>query len=472
MIETLPLVIADGAELRPVVYAMNDAARGSRIALGMTIASAKVLQHELIVVPRNTTKELRTLKRIANALLLFTPSVSIEEDINRAGIALEISGSLVLFGGLDSLVNRVQSCIRQMDYQVSYGIAPNPMAASLFARDAENAKDAQPVRRCLTQSELRDMLSPISVSRFAWSNNVFRSLATLGLTVIADVLRQPYAGLRKRFGDNFVRDLDLALGHTHEVRKFYAPPETFESHLDFLFEIKEADRLLQSVEELLIEFEGFLRARGAGVTEIRLELKQGRSRSQYFEFHTRTPVRKAAHWLRLVSDRIEIYELEYPVIEISLFANRIVSLRAENDSLLPLEKGTSSDWFGLLDRLASRLGEKNVYRITSIDDHRPELAWRSGSDETRSSKSRSLTQKRRPTWLLCAPKSLIEMEGRPQYNGPLSLLAGPERIDTGWWDNKPVARDYFVAINPHQEVCWVFRDYRRGKRWYLHGFFS
>jgi hypothetical protein len=35
---------------------------------------------------------------------------------------------------------------------------------------------------------------------------------------------------------------------------------------------------------------------------------------------------------------------------------------------------------------------------------------------------------------------------RPWLDGPLALGAGCERIDTGWWDGQPVARDYYVAV--------------------------
>ncbi len=463
-----PLVVADGPESRPTVYALNRSARDAGIAIGMTIASAKVLQHDLIVAPRDTTKELRALKRIANSLLQFTPSVAIEKEIDRASIAIEISGSLTLFGGLDAILLRIQHGIRRMNYRARFGVATNPLAATLFARSSKSSEQAL---RCLAQEAIEAKLAPLSVQHFAWSNETFRALHTLGLSTIGDVLRQPYAGLQKRFGDVFVADLDRALGRVSDLREFYVPPETFESRLDFLFEIKDTDRLLPPIEELLIELEGFLRGRGAGVTEIRIELKQGRSRSQSFDFQSRAPVRSAAHWLRMVSDRIETYELQEPVIEIALFAHRIVVLQEENESLLPQEKGTSSDWHTLLDRLSSRLGEQSVYRIATIDDHRPELAWRAAHDDSMKDK-RSLSQKARPTWLLREPKSLVEMEGAPQYHGALTLLAGPERIDTGWWDNKPVARDYFVAMNAQREVCWVFRDYRQGRRWYLHGFFS
>jgi protein ImuB len=468
LIEALPLVVSDGPEQRPIVYAINRAAFECGIRIGMTLASAKVLHHDLVVLPRDTVRELRALKRIANFMSQFTPSVAIETHIDRAEIALEISASLTLFGGFDALLTRVREGVHAMRYVARYGAAPNPLAASLLARAAKRGDD---VRVCSSIEALHDTLASVSVKHFAWPNETFRALDTLGLATVGDVLRQPYAGLQKRFGDSFVLDLDRALGRASDVRRFYEPPDTFSSQIDFCFEIKDSDRLLAPIGELLVELEGFLRARGAGVNRIALELKQGRSRSQHFEFQSRAPVREATHWLRLVRDRIETYELEDPVIEIVLRADRIVPLLEENASLLPQEKGTRSDWFTLLDRLASRLGEKQVYRIEAIDDHRPELAWRSERDEASKAQAFRLS-KARPTWLLREPKSLIEMEGRPQYNGTLTLLAGPERIDTGWWDNKPVARDYFVASNPQHEICWVFRDYRQGKRWYLHGFFS
>ena len=52
------------------------------------------------------------------------------------------------------------------------------------------------------------------------------------------------------------------------------------------------------------------------------------------------------------------------------------------------------------------------------------------------------------------------------------MIAGPERIQSGWWDNKPVDRDYFVARNPLGETCWVYRELDAARRWYLHGVFG
>ncbi|TAG77272.1 MAG: DNA polymerase Y family protein [Burkholderiales bacterium] len=468
LLASLPLAISDGPEQRQVVCAINRAAFDCGIRIDMTLASAKVLHHDLVVLSRDTVRELRALKRIASFLLQFTPSVAIETDTDRAEIALEISASLTLFGGFDALLARVHQGMRAMRYVARYGAAPTPLAASLLARTSKRSND---VRICASAEALHDTLASISVKHFAWPQETFRSLDTLGLTTVGDVMRQPYAGLRKRFSDSLVHDLDRALGRANDVRRFYELPDTFASQIDFCFEIKDSARLLIPIGELLNELEDFLRARGAGTDEIKIELKQGRSRAQQFEFRSRSALRHAQHWHRLVRDRLETHELMEPVIEIALRTHRIIPLIEESESLLPNEKGTRSDWIALLDRLSSKVGEKNVYRVVVNDDHRPELAWRSESDESERAKQFRLG-KIRPTWLLREPKSLIEMQGRPQYNGELILLAGPERIDTGWWDNSPVARDYFVASNPLHEVCWIFRDYRQGKRWYLHGFFS
>ena len=82
----------------------------------------------------------------------------------------------------------------------------------------------------------------------------------------------------------------------------------------------------------------------------------------------------------------------------------------------------------------------------------------------------------RPLWLLASPENLSEIAGRPHRRGqPLELLAGPERLETGWWDAAEpgavgdVRRDYFVARSPAAEWLWVYRD---GAGWHVQGVFA
>jgi protein ImuB len=67
----------------------------------------------------------------------------------------------------------------------------------------------------------------------------------------------------------------------------------------------------------------------------------------------------------------------------------------------------------------------------------------------------------RPVWLLQEPLPLSKPD----------ILQGPERIESGWWDGKGVARDYYIARRHHGAKLWVFQE-RHSKRWYLHGVFA
>jgi protein ImuB len=87
----------------------------------------------------------------------------------------------------------------------------------------------------------------------------------------------------------------------------------------------------------------------------------------------------------------------------------------------------------------------------------------------------------RPLWLLAEPQALeTDEDGRfPRYEGALAIEEGPERIESGWWDGKDVARDYYVARDPVGVRLWIYRERGRSSRssrsghgWFLHGVFG
>jgi protein ImuB len=74
-----------------------------------------------------------------------------------------------------------------------------------------------------------------------------------------------------------------------------------------------------------------------------------------------------------------------------------------------------------------------------------------------------------PTWLLRQPLLLPMRHNRPQYQGALRLLAGPQRLEAGWWGpgqqlgegesaTDLAARDYFIAHSPQAGLVWVYRE--------------
>ena len=136
-----------------------------------------------------------------------------------------------------------------------------------------------------------------------------------------------------------------------------------------------------------------------------------------------------------------------------------------------------------------------------------------------------------PTWLLAPPLKLPVRHGTPQCaqdGGPLTLLAGPQRVEAGWWAGgrsggragqsrgesaraggagdrtgskgagdgaSPAAlcalRDYFLARSEQMGLLWIYRERLGGQAeagqsapsradaggdqnadWYLHGLFA
>jgi protein ImuB len=115
--------------------------------------------------------------------------------------------------------------------------------------------------------------------------------------------------------------------------------------------------------------------------------------------------------------------------------------------------------------------------VTTVADHRPQQAWAprnllAGTPEEEAALPAAGKGCKRPLWMLPEPALLHAEKGCPLHLGPLRLIDGPERLETGWWDDDGIARDYYTAVNPRGMRLWVFRDRNPHADWYLHGFFG
>jgi protein ImuB len=53
----------------------------------------------------------------------------------------------------------------------------------------------------------------------------------------------------------------------------------------------------------------------------------------------------------------------------------------------------------------------------------------------------------------------------------LAQVWGPERIETGWWREAPIRRDYYRVDTENGCRFWLFRRLSDGQ-WFLHGWFE
>lgn len=457
--------ICEGPDTRPVLCAVNAVGRTLGVRVGQTVSMARAVVETLIVTPRNPAWEEEALVRIATIASQFTPSVSLA----KACVLLEVSTSLTLFGGPAKLLQQLRVSLRDAGYRSLTGVAPTPLAASLLAR----ARMTSPgIRGTLDIAQLAERMAGLPLALFDWPSATLATLSQLGITRIRDLARLPRNGVSRRFGTRVLDDLDRALGRMPDPRPYFSLPERFTSRVEFMREVEHFEGLRFPIRRMLGELESFLRARGAGASTFMLTFEHGREHRSNLTLSTQQPSRQRERWEAQLVERIARTPLAGSVSAIALACDEVTPYQAENLSWLPAQHNVDGQVGELSEKLAARLGDDRVFGIQLKDDHRPEQSWRVKSLAETSLRTLPAPWPRRPVWLLEGPRPLPGRNQVPQLKGELALLAGPERIESGWWDGKPARRDYFIAENPLGETVWVYRELHTPHQWFLHGYFA
>jgi protein ImuB len=448
--------VAASASTYADIIVCNRKAHDRGVRAGMPVAAASALAADLNVRVRDSAAERAALERIATGSIQFTPTVSIAS----TEVLLEISGSLKLFGGLNRLWTRIERELDLQGYARSLACAPTPMAAQLFARAG------WPVR-IQHYDALRTSLAQLSVDVLELPPESQGLLRDIGVRTIGACLLLPRAELARRLGPELSDSIDRALGHAPDPRPPFNPPASFTAALPLPAPVDTAVGLLFAARRLLAEFCGFLAATGEGAQCLHFRIAHEGLHETAFDLDLAAATRDLEHLITVLRERLERVSLPAPAVAISIESKLTLPLASRNLTLLPDAREQAETIVRLIERLRARLGTETVQGLDTVADYRPEYAWRVSEPGTGS--QGSWLPLSRPLWILDAPRLLGDP---PHLEGPLALIAGPERIESGWWDGNDVQREYFIARNPAQSFLWIYRECHKGGRWYLHGFFA
>ncbi|MET0208423.1 MAG: DNA polymerase Y family protein, partial [Burkholderiaceae bacterium] len=253
-----------------------------------------------------------------------------------------------------------------------------------------------------------------------------------------------------------------------------------------------APALLMSARPLLMRLCGWLAAHHAGATGLTLHWVHDSMRAKdagdggSLTQRTAEPIRELEHFCRLLAEHLAKTTLLAPVGELRLEAIGVQALTEETASLLPDTVRSGETLYLTLERIAARLGPEKVLQPALGDDHRPEwmTRWAPADRPARrggGSRETAAPLAPEPSFLLEQPLRLALRDHRPHYQGPLTLLVGPDRVEGGWWDRIPgvcdhrqVSRDYWVAVNETAGVLSIFQEPLDdgGSAWFLHGVYA
>lgn len=429
------------------------------------------------------------LLALAPWALQYTPKVARLGD----ALLLELSASERLWGGKRALLQQI--------YTSNKPLAP--------VHYAQGATSLVAYARLQNQDLVRTSSDDLPLHTLAAARPHLATLERLGCSHWGQLRALPRGGVARRFGAPLLAALDQAYGAVPDVYPWLVLPEVFEATLELGAQVESAPALLFGARRLLEDLQRWLQLRQRGVLalELRWHMDERRNTATQGQLELRSaePSGDTAHLLRLAGEQLAQVTLPAPVHTLCLRTLETQKLGGETASLLLEARRPGDGWQQLLERLSARLGAQQVLQLQPCFDHRPEkmqrwhpavnasqfIATNSANTGARASKAIN-NSVLYPSWLLATPRPLALHRQRPCYLGPLTLLAGAQRLEAAWWAGSDCAlRDYFLARSEQSGLLWIYRERLSGQgsaaagassaagqgadpdaHWYLHGLFG
>lgn len=484
--EAIPLVTVADIAGRRVLAAVDPAAALVGLAPGMSLADARARLPDLRLVDADPAGDAKALADFADWCGRFSPWTAVD---GADGVWLDITGCVPLVPSEEALVLDLVARAARLGFTARAAVADTAGAAWAVAR--YGALPASSVR-ILAGSETRAALAPLPVAGLRLPAEIVQDLKRLGLKQIGELYGMARAPLAPRFGEAVARRLDQALGLLEEpisprqpivprlVRRILAEP------------ISTPGAIEHGLTQLMALLCRQLEEEGLGARRLELACFRVDGRVERIAIGTSRPSHEPAHLGRLLTEKIcqiapgfGIELLQLRALAVEPLAARQLGLDAKEDD------GAAAP---LVDRLANRLGARNVLRLIPENSHLPERASRAVSmlDDRHDAKRKQdwPAARPRPIRLLTYPDPIEVMAPVPD-DPPLMFrwrrvphrvrrAEGPERIALEWW-REPEAgtdgiRDYYRVEDEAGRRYWL---YRRGlyrpeipPAWFLHGFFA
>jgi protein ImuB len=212
-----PIAVVELQESAQYVVAANEQAVRVGVRAGMSVATALAFLPQLTVKARDEHRERALLERLAMCAQRFTPRVSLEPP---DGLALEVKGSLQLFGGAARLGASFLADCSAAGSRPKLALAPTALAALAAARAGMRLEVTDSAR-------LTGAIAPLPLAVLRWPPKVLERLAKVGVRTIGEALRLPREGFARRFGREPLASLDRLVGRSADLRMPFRASERF-----------------------------------------------------------------------------------------------------------------------------------------------------------------------------------------------------------------------------------------------------
>jgi protein ImuB len=435
------------------VLQLNHQAEKLGIKMGMGLASASILCSNLAISEYKEEIAIQALQGLANQLYLVTSDIVIDEPF---GLYLRAQNMLRLYGGLSDYWQVVREVISRHGYDIYYASAFSVNAAKLIAKHKQKFISHD-------KALIHEQLQKCSLLLTNIDKKDIEKLQRIGIKSIVDLFEQPLSALASRVSKFSLQIVSELRGESAAKLRFYQAPKQYEHYLELLYDIELSARLLPVIKKCLVALEAYLLVRNGLALSIQITLYQREHEPITQVINSALPIYKSAHWLDIIELRLEQLRLDSSVYGITLKCQKIEPADACESDFFS-EKSTQIAAMTLISRLKAKLGEAEVQVMRYHDDHRPECCTQLSTESINEDRRNKQTT---PAYFLDRPGFLLH---EPiQLSTKVSIIDGPERVVSGWWDGHIVQRDYFLAQSDQGQQMWVFKT--REENWFIHGYF-
>lgn len=450
-----PLALISGSAQRRVLQTVNRAARELGLRAGQSLTAAHAMTREFDTLEYDPAETDRWQQLLAAWAYRFSSQVSLKYP---RVLLMEVESSFGLFGPWPVFEARLRQELTALGFSHRIVLAPNPVAARMLA----NVHDGLAVT---CKDSLLQTLEQMPVDRLGLPAEVSTAFARMGLHRLRQVLALPRDTLARRFAAQVLQHLDTLLGSRPMPLECYVPPDHFDTRIELNFDVESHQALLFPLKRMIADLALFLGGRDSGVQRFIIHLEHVPSVGNVapdtsIAVGLLSAEREAGMLFELARGRLEQVLVPSPVRALRLQAKDLPAFVPSHRELFDERPQQSMPWEQLRERLRARLGDEAVSGLGFLADHRPEYAWTPAAVQKPALAGQHVP---RPGWLLREPELLTD--------SALRVLAGPERIESGWWDGGDVRRDYFLIETRSGQRGWAYRSVGDDSL-LLHGWFA
>ena len=442
-----PLVLVDGPLNARVVVAVNASAHAAGLRIGQRLTAAQALLAQFEAVLYDADDVARWQQFLAGVAYRYSSQVALLPH----AIVLEVSKSQSLFGSWSTMERRLREDMAALGFRYRLAAAPTPHGAYVLA----GVSDGQ---TALTHESMRRLLDDVPLGRSRLPAQAVDALPRMGVRRLGQLLRMPRDGLQRRFGAELLQAMDRLNGDLPAALALYMPPDAVDWTIELSHEVENLAALVFPLKRMTGDLAAYLSGRDGGVQRFVLKLQHRDLAATDVPVGMLSPERDAEVLFDAARGRLEQVTLPAPVLALRLIAEDLPSFVPAGHDLFDERPAHALPFEQLRERLRARLGDAAVYRWGTTIDPRPEHSQRMAVQN-----DAPLEPRPRPTWLLARPIPL---------RGALRLIAGPERLETGWWDGGDTRRDYYVVETELGQRAWAFCAPGEQSGWMLHGWFA